>query len=110
MKYLIVAVIFGAFFTIIYLRLRPYINMARRVLGVVRDARGMSAGLGMPGGVSTAARPKPAGDERLVRCDSCGTWLPASRALTLRATSSNFCSHDCMERSAGESGARRAAR
>lgn len=112
MKYLIVAVILGALFTIIYLRLRPYINMARRVLGVVRDARGMSAGQGMPGGVggTAAARPKPAGDERLVRCASCGTWLPASRALTLRATSSNFCSHDCMERSAGESGARRVAR
>lgn len=108
MKYLVVAVILGALFTIIYLRLRPYINIARRVLGVVREARGMNAGQGMPNHTA-AARPKPAGDERLVRCASCGTWLPASRALTLRATSSNFCSHACMERSAGESSTRRAA-
>ncbi|HZG53980.1 MAG TPA: hypothetical protein VEZ40_17885 [Pyrinomonadaceae bacterium] len=106
MKYLIVALILGAFLTIVYLRLRPYIGFARRVLGVVREARGMSAGQGMPEG---AAQPKKKGGERLVRCASCGTWLPAARALTLRSTSSNFCSHACMERSAGESSARRAA-
>ena len=107
MKYLIVALILAALFTVIYLRLRPYLNFARRVLGVVREARGMSAGQGMPD--SAAVRPGKAESERLVRCASCGTWLPASRALKLRATSSNFCSHACMERSAGESSARRAA-
>jgi hypothetical protein len=106
LKYLIVALILGAFFTIVYLRLRPYLSFARRVLGVVREARGMSAGQGMP---DNTMRPKKAGGERLVRCASCGTWLPASRALTLRATSSDFCSHACMERSAGEAGTRRAA-
>jgi hypothetical protein len=110
LKYLIVALIIAAFLAIVYLRLRPYINVARRVLGVVREARGMSAGQGMPGGsVGAAARPKQAADERLVRCASCGTWFPASRALKLRATSSNFCSHACMERSAGEATTRRAA-
>ncbi len=107
MKYLIVALILGALFTIVYLRLRPYINVARRVLGVVREARGMSAGQAMPG--DAAAGRKQAGGERLVRCASCGTWLPASRALTLRAASPNFCSHACMERSAGEASTRRAA-
>ena len=107
MKYLIVAVILGALCTIIYLRLRPYIKIARRVLGVVREARGMSAG-----GQSADAgvrQPKTTVDARLVRCDSCGTWIPASRALKLRATSSNFCSHACMERSAGAESAPRAA-
>jgi hypothetical protein len=106
LKYLIVALILGAFLTIVYLRLRPYLNMARRVIGVVREARSMSAGQDMPG---SAVRPGKAHSEPLVRCASCGTWLPASRALTLRAASSSFCSHACMERSAGESSARRAA-
>jgi hypothetical protein len=106
LKYLIVALILGAFLTIVYLRLRPYLKLARRVLGIVREARGMSAGQDMPGG---AVRPGKTNAEPLVRCASCGTWLPASRALTLRATSSSFCSHACMERSAGESGTRRAA-
>ena len=106
MKYLIVALILGAFLTIVYLRLRPYLNFARRVFGVVREARGMSVGQGMP---DSAVRPGKTNGERLVRCASCGTWLPASRALTLRASPSNFCSHACMERSAGESSTRRAA-
>jgi hypothetical protein len=107
LKYLIVALVLGAFLTIVYLRLRPYLKFARRVLGVVREARGMSAGQEMPGGGVQTGK---ANGERLVRCASCGTWLPASRALTLRATSSNFCSHACLERSSGEAGARRAAR
>ena len=112
MKYLIVLLILGAFLTIVYLRLRPYLSFARRVFGVVREARGMSAGQGMPGSgdiAGAAGRKQARGSERLVRCASCGMWLPASRALTLRAASSNFCSHACMERSAGEASRRRAA-
>lgn len=105
MKYFVVALILGALCTIIYWRLRPYINLARRVLGAVRVARGMSAGQQTPG----AMRRKTNADERLLRCASCGTWFPASRALTLRATSSNFCSHACMERSAGAESTPRAA-
>ena len=107
MKYLVVAVILGALCAILYVRLRPYINIARRVLGVVREARGMSAGQGTPD--AGMRQKKTTADERLVRCASCGTWFPASRALTLRATSSNFCSHACMERSAGAENAPRAA-
>jgi hypothetical protein len=113
LKYLIVAAILGALLFFLYLRLRPYIMIARRVLGVVRDARAMTAATasgGQRGPNAAQQRPRPAGkEERLVRCAACGTWLPASRALTLRATSSNFCSHACMERSAGVENPRRAA-
>ena len=108
MKYLVVALILGALCTLIYLRLRPYINFARRVLGVVREARSMSAG-GQSADAGGARQQKTTGEERLVRCASCGTWIPASRALTLRATSSTFCSHACMERSAGAESTTRAA-
>jgi hypothetical protein len=87
------------------LRLRPYINIARRVLGVVREARSMSAGQTSP----STIRQQTNKGEHLVRCAACGTWLPASRAISLRSTSSNFCSHACMERSAGEGSAQRAA-
>jgi hypothetical protein len=112
LKYLIVALILCALCTVIYLRLRPYIGFARRVLGVFREARGMTAGQEMPGAMrqnQDAMRRTKTGDEHLVRCASCGTWFPASRALTLRATSSNFCSHACMERSAGTESTPRAA-
>ena len=105
MKYLIVAVVLGALFFVIYLRLRPYLNIARRVLGVVREARGMNVGQTTPNTV----RPQHNDGERLVRCAACGTWFPASRAISLRSTSSNFCSHACLERSAGRESAQRAA-
>jgi hypothetical protein len=107
LKYLVVAIIVGALGAIIYWRLHPYINFARRVLGVVREARSMSAGGQSPD--APTRQQKTTGDARLVRCDSCGTWIPASRALNLRATSSNFCSHACMERSAGAERTPRAA-
>jgi hypothetical protein len=107
LKYLVVAIIIGAFCTVVYLRLRPYIDIARRVLGVVREARAVNAGGQLPD--ASVRQKKTTADERLVRCASCGTWLPASRALTLRATSSTFCSHACMERSAGTESAPRAA-
>ncbi|HLL72985.1 MAG TPA: hypothetical protein VK363_16205 [Pyrinomonadaceae bacterium] len=106
MKYLIVAAILGALLFLLYLRLRPYINAARRVLGVFRQARAMSAGQATPDAVR---RKRTDAEERLVRCASCGTWIPASRALTLRSTSSAFCSHACMERSAGAETTARAA-
>jgi hypothetical protein len=105
LKYLIVAAILGALLFLLYLRLRPYINAARRVLGVIREARAVNAGQQ----ATDSMRQKKTVDERLVRCASCGTWLPASRALTLRSTTSTFCSHACMERSAVAEGARRTA-
>jgi hypothetical protein len=104
-KYLIVAVILSAAFLLIYLRLRPYINTARRVLGFIREARRMNQGQTIP----NTLRPRTSDAERLVRCAACGTWFPAARAIALRATSSNFCSHACLERSAGEETAPRAA-
>ncbi|HJR08458.1 MAG TPA: hypothetical protein VJ842_14450 [Pyrinomonadaceae bacterium] len=106
MKYLIVAAIVGAILFLLYLRLRPYINAARRVLAVFREARAMSAGQATP---NAARRKRTDAEERLVRCASCGTWLPASRALTLRSTSSTFCSHACLERSAGTESTHRTA-
>ena len=105
MKYLIIAVVLGALFFIIYLRLRPYLNIARRILGVVREARSMRVGQTMP----NAVRQQTSDGERLVRCAACGIWFPASRAVSLRSTSSNFCSHACLQRSAGEESAQRAA-
>lgn len=105
MKYLLIVAVLGVIFVLLYMRLRPYINFARRILGVVREARGVNAGQPTP----SVARQSNKNGERLVRCAVCGTWLPASRALTLRSASSSYCSHACMERSAGAASTRRAA-
>ena len=106
MKLLIFLIIVGLLLTFLYWRLRPYIAAARRMLGVVRDIRGMSAP--QQGGSinrSTAA------SEKLVRCQSCGTWTPAARAVSLRGPNNNYyCSHACLERAADRSQPRAAGR
>jgi len=35
--------------------------------------------------------------DRLVRCNACATWIPASRAIKLRSSNAAYCSHACLE-------------
>lgn len=94
MKYLFALALFALALLILYRRLRPYVNAARRFYGFIRDARGLSAD--MPR--ATAARgPARATAEKLVRCSACATWLPASRALTSVAPRQVYCSDACLE-------------
>jgi hypothetical protein len=102
LKLLIVLGIFAVITLLIYLRLRPYIRMARQMFGV---ARGVRRGVRDDGTPST--RNSKAGD-RLVRCDACATWIPASRSLKLRSSSAAYCSHACLE-SKAEGSKRKAA-
>jgi uncharacterized C2H2 Zn-finger protein len=96
MKYLFLLALFLVVGLLIYLRLRPYIRTARRVLGFVNDARKLSADDPSTPAPRRANRP----GEKLLRCETCGTWLPASRALAHRGSSHVYCSHACLERSA----------
>ena len=97
MKYLLALALFAVAVTLIYWRLRPYIEAARRLLGVVRGARGLGAN--EPPAAATGRTRRAA--EKLTRCASCGTWLPSSRALTVgRAARQTYCSHACLERAA----------
>lgn len=99
MKLLIFLLLLGLFLAFIYWRLRPYIAAARRVLGVVRELRSMSVPEQKAHG---PVRRSNAEGEPLVHCLSCGTWAPASRAVTLggRKGASYYCSHACLERAA----------
>ena len=94
MRYLIPLALLAFAALLVYWRLRPYIHFARRALGFVRDARRLTQ-QDFPG-----PAPRRASTERLVRCSSCGTWLPASRALAARSSSEVYCSTDCLEGSA----------
>ena len=104
MKLLIVLIILVIFLALLYLRLRPYIKMARRMFGVVRDVRGMSQNEAVQ-----PLRSETVADNRLVRCAACGTWTPASRAVKLRSSSATYCSHTCLETSAAGSSKRKTA-
>ncbi|MBC7930466.1 MAG: hypothetical protein H7Z38_07840 [Rubrivivax sp.] len=99
MKYLFIFALFAIVTALIYWRLRPYIQGVRRFLGVVREMRGMNAGARADVPSQQQGR-KSAPGEKLARCAACGTWMPASRAVTLRSTGATYCSHACLERAA----------
>ena len=102
MKYLIIT---GAVaiicYALLYWRLRPYIAMIRRILGIVREARRMSEPR------EPSSRAAGEAGERLVRCDACGIWTPAARAIKLRSSASSYCSHTCLENAATGSSRKR---
>jgi hypothetical protein len=106
-KYLIVLLLFAAVAFLVYWRLRPYIRGLRRFLGVVREMRSMQGGAA-PGVSSRQVSPKRAANEKLQRCAACGTWMPASRAVSLRG-GATYCSHACLERAADSPRARKSA-
>ncbi len=97
MKYVFILILLATVGTVVYWRLRPYIKMVRRFLGVLRDVR--SASEGLPSNTPRRKSVKAA-SESLVRCAECGTWLPASRAVHLRTSNRSYCSQACLERTA----------
>ena len=88
MKYLIIATLVSFVVALIYLRVRPYLRLIRKVaqsINVVTDTTGTAA---------PAAR--TASSNKLVRCERCGTWVPADRALHLNSGLATFCSAECI--------------
>jgi hypothetical protein len=104
-KFLIIVFILSAVGTLIYLRLRPYLAIARRLFSAVRTARHLNVN---EQATAHATPHTPQTNEALVRCAACGTWTARSRALVFRATQSTYCSPDCFERSAASAGKKRA--
>jgi hypothetical protein len=100
LKYLLILALLLLVGGFLYWRLRPYIQMARRALGFMRDLRQVNLSASAP----DLPRPKNAAsaNERLTPCAACGTWTPASRALSLRSSSSVYCSAACLERAADQ--------
>jgi hypothetical protein len=88
LKYLIVAALVGIAFVFIYSRVRPYLKLFRKVVE--------SLNVATEGTVTTADRQRSPSKNKLVRCDSCGTWVPAERAVHLGSGLANFCSAECL--------------
>lgn len=88
MKYLIIAALVSIVFVLVYTRVRPYLKLIQKVvqsLNVVTDIN-----------TSTATRQKVSSRNKLVRCDNCGTWIPAERALGLNSGLAAYCSPECL--------------
>lgn len=80
MKYLIIAVLVSIIFVLVYSRIRPYLKLIQQISG----------SLNAPPQEKTPSRNK------LVRCDRCGTWVPADRALKLGSGLATYCSAECV--------------
>ena len=80
MKYLIIAGLVSIIFVLVYSRIRPYLKLIQQV----------TSSLNAPPEQRTPSRNK------LVRCDRCGTWVPADRALSLGSGLATYCSAECV--------------
>lgn len=99
MKYLVILFLLLAFWAFVLWRMRPYIQMARRVLGMVRDVQRVTH----QEPIEPLRQPQSIKENQpLVRCASCETWIPASRAVKLRSQAASYCSHECLERAASK--------
>ncbi len=82
----------------LYWRLRPYIKMARQIFGATRNVQDLRTG--RANSDELPRQSEKLANEQLVRCSSCGTWQPVSRAVRLGKSATYFCSHECLERGA----------
>jgi hypothetical protein len=87
MKYLIIGALLSIIFVLVYSRVRPYLKLIEQVIKSFQVVTDVSA---------TTATPKTPSKNKLVRCESCGTWIPAERALNLSSGLATFCSPECM--------------
>lgn len=76
------------------MRLRPYIKTVSKFLKAFREVGELDT-LDGKGTIQT----KEKVNEKLVRCSSCGLWIPQSRAVKLRSNVF-YCSHACLENAA----------
>ena len=80
MKYVIIAALVSIIFVLVYSRIRPYLKLIQE----------LTNSLNAPPVQKTPSRNK------LVRCDRCGTWIPADRAMKLGSGLATYCSAECM--------------
>lgn len=89
MKLLIVFGLAVLLVVLLYRRLRPYLKLIRDFLRTIRHFQQVN--------VNRLGRQNESRQtEKLVRCEGCGTWIPAGRALAVDSSGSIFCSADCL--------------
>lgn len=94
MKYLIIAALVSIVFVLIYTRVRPYLKLVQKILQSLTAVADITT--------TTASRPDTRSENKLVRCDSCGTWVPADRSLKLKSGLATYCSAECMTKPASK--------
>jgi hypothetical protein len=91
LKYLLLLALIALLFWLLYRRLRPYIQILRKVIGILAGAFDKNST-----SQSQWRRVAPDAENRLVRCAACDTWIPQRRALN--ADSASYCSRECLQK------------
>jgi hypothetical protein len=93
LKVIVIAALFGLLLLLVYSRLYPYLQLLKKIVGVAKtvvEPQSSARGTGR----SSSAK----GESKLVRCVSCGTWVPAERAIAPNAGLAVYCSRECLEK------------
>jgi len=80
MKYVIIAALVSIIFVLVYSRIRPYLKLIQELTN----------------SLNASPEQKTPSRNKLVRCDRCGTWIPADRAMRLGSGLATYCSAECM--------------
>jgi hypothetical protein len=89
LKYLVIAALLALLLLLVYSRIYPYVQVLKKLFGIAKTV----ASPNEPGSVST-----PRSERKLVRCESCGTWVPAERAIAIKSGGATYCSRECLEK------------
>ena len=95
MKYLVIAALVSIIFVLVYSRVRPYLKLIQKIASSLNAAVDITT-------TTAAPQQKIPSKNKLVRCESCGTWIPVERAMRLNSGLATFCSAECMSKPAKE--------
>lgn len=93
LKYLIIGALVALIVLLIYSRLRPYIELLRKVFSALKGTLDVNSS-------SSPRNGSIKSQNKLVRCVACGTWIPAERAIGTGSNMSAYCSRECLEKAA----------
>src|SRR5205807_5861024 len=86
LKLLVVIVLVALLLLLLYRRLRPYLKVIRDFLNTLRAFKIHA----------DQDQTQKRQSEKLVCCKTCGTWIPAGRALSAGPGASVGCCTDCL--------------
>ncbi len=90
MKVLLVIGLVALLFVLLYRRLRPYLKAVQNFLNTIRQFQQINT--------TQAGRQRRSEQqsEKLVHCETCGTWVPIGRAVSSGSSGAFFCSAECQ--------------
>jgi hypothetical protein len=86
LKYFLVIALLAFLGFLLYRKLRPYLRSLRQIIDTIRQFQSAIVNQKSP----------DAKTQKLVRCETCGTWVPAGRTLP-GSDGRVFCSVECRK-------------